>query len=343
MAERHIHVQDLQDRVIDVHAHVGVDIRAYANAEFPYCQSVEGLYYRHKANGVDYGVVFPLSPHLYFDIPHLARTGTMVPATDPLSSVPYERENRMLLTEVFRFCPEYRHRILPFVSVDPARDIPGQLRTLCSLEQEFPIYGIKVSPVGCQSMVTGLLKEGEALLVFAAERNLPLLLHVTVHREEQFSQVSDAIQIAGHHPELRFCLAHCVGLNREYLELAAAAPNVWVDTSALKIQVQLAYENSPVVAQPDERFDWNYGDHTEVLQELMARFPETVVWGSDSPAYAYICRRLQGSGSYQEFRLKANYEDEKAALDALAPDARRRACSTNSIAFLFGEQEAAEC
>ena len=336
MVQRHIRPEDLAGKVTDIHAHVGVSIGAYARLEFPYCQSLEGLYYRQKVNGVDYSVAFPSSPSLYFDIPTLVEEGKLVPSDRPLSSAPYERENRMLFTEIFRFCPEYRDRFLPFVCVDPIRAVAGQLKALCELEQEFPIYGIKVVPVGCQSKVTGLLEEGEAFLDFAKERNLPLLFHVTVHPEEQFSQVSDTFKIIERRPELRFCLAHCVGLNREFLERANAAPNAWVDTSALKIQVQLAHENSPVMAPPSERFDWDYSDHTKVMRELLEHFPRTIVWGSDSPAYSYICRRLQAPGSYVEFRLKANYEDEKAALDALPPDVRERACAANSIAFLFG-------
>jgi hypothetical protein len=62
-----------------------------------------------------------------------------------------------------------------------------------------------------------------------------------------------------------------------------------------------------------------------------------MLWGSDSPWYTFICRRKQGEGSYLEFRLKARYEDEKAALDALSDDLRVRACNSNTLRFLFGE------
>lgn len=336
-AKRTICASHLLDKVTDVHAHVGASIGAYARHEFPYCQSLEGLYYRHLANRVDYGVVFPFSADLYFDIPTLARLGLMIPSDQPLSATPYERENRLLFTEVFTFCPEYRARFLPFVCADPERDIPGQIDALQALELEFPIYGIKISAVGCQSRLAGLLGVGQPLLTFAAERDLPLLFHVTVHPQEHYSQVSDALKIAERHPELRFCLAHCLGFDQACLERAAAAPNVWVDTSALKIQVQLAHENSLITALPADRFDWPYDDHRQIMRQLLEHYPETIVWGSDSPAYSYICRRQQAPGVVTEFRLKANYEDERAALDALPEIARRQASSTNTIAFLFGQ------
>jgi len=59
----------LSGGIVDAHAHVGMSIKAYANAEYPYCQSLEDLQYRQRANGVDYGVVFAFAPELYFDLP----------------------------------------------------------------------------------------------------------------------------------------------------------------------------------------------------------------------------------------------------------------------------------
>ena len=147
---------------------------------------------------------------------------------------------------------------------------------------------------------------------------------------------ADTLDLVEAHPELRFCLAHCCGFDRTSLERAAALPNVWVDTAALKIQVQMVYEDSPLMPPPGERFDTNYADHIEVMRALMAAYPETVIWGSDSPWYTFISRRMQAPGVYSEFRLKASYEDEKAALDALPWRVRERACATNASAFLFG-------
>jgi predicted TIM-barrel fold metal-dependent hydrolase len=336
MPARAIGPQTLAGRVTDVHAHVGVSLKAYASSEYPYAQSLEGLYYRQKANGVDHGVVFTYTPELYFDLPLLLRQGRMVPAAEPLSEAPYALENRLLFTEIFRFCPELQDRFLPFVTVDPVRRIPEQLAALEALAEQYPIYGVKVAPVACQSKVTGLLAEGAALLEFARRHDLPVLVHVTVHPEEEFSQAADAFRVVEAHPELRFCLAHCIGFNRAFLERAGELPNVWVDTSALKIQVQAAFEGYPFMAKPAERFDWDYSDHVSVMKALVERFPDTIVWGSDSPAYAYLVRRYQGEGSYLSFKLKGTYEQEKAALDGLTPEPRRKVCAVNTAAFLFG-------
>jgi len=335
-AIRRIESKDLQGKITDIHAHVGIDIKAYAKGEYPYCQSLEGLYYRQALNHVDMSVVFTYATDLYFDLPTLIRHGRMVPAAEPYSEAPYTLENRMVCRELFQFCPELRDRFLPFVIIDPVRKVREQVRALEELAAEYPIYGIKVVPVGCQSPITGLLGEGEAFLGFARKRNLPLLFHVTVHPAEQYSQAADAFRVAERHPDLRFCFAHCIGLDRDFLLRADAAPNIWVDTAALKIQVQAAFEGYAFMAPPEKRFDWNYGDHVVVMRELVERFPDTIVWGSDSPAYSYISRRLQGEGSFIDFRLKGTYEQEKQALDGLSPDFREKAACRNSIAFLFG-------
>jgi len=190
--------------------------------------------------------------------------------------------------------------------------------------------------VDCQSPVTGLLNAGRPLMEFAEERDLPILLHTTADPDEGYSRASLCLQVAEANPRTRFCLAHCIGFHKDSLEKAAALPNVWVDTAALKIQVQCAFENNRIIAAPHERFDADYSDYTQVMTALFKQYPETILWGSDSPWYTFICRRKQAEGSYLEFRLKGTYEDEKAALDALPSQARTKASNANTLAFLFG-------
>jgi predicted TIM-barrel fold metal-dependent hydrolase len=328
--ERHLRREDLAGKVIDAHSHIGVALREAAQINFPYCSSAEDLAYRHKANGVDFGVVFPISPALHYDLQTVIETGELRPAARPISRVPYERENRLLLTDVYRFCPEHSGRFLPFISVDPGRLIDEQIASLEEFEQEFPIYGVKIHPLMAQSKALALLDVGARLLAFFAARNWPILFHASVDPTDPFSQATDILTVAERHPELRFCLAHCIGCHRESLDRAAALPNAYVDTAALKIQVDLfRAEKSP------EMLDLDYSDHTRVFQELVGRYPTTMLWASDSPYHSYITRRLQGEGVYREFRLKGTYEQEKAALDALSP-AQRDQVSGNTVRFLFG-------
>ena len=52
MAEPHIRPHDLADKTIDIHAHTGISLKSYASLEFPYCASLEDIYYRQIVNGV---------------------------------------------------------------------------------------------------------------------------------------------------------------------------------------------------------------------------------------------------------------------------------------------------
>ena len=114
----------------------------------------------------------------------------------------------MLLFDVFRFCPERASHFLPFISVNPGRMIQEQLAAIHELEQEFPIYGIKVIPVGCQTKVTKLLEEGEVFLELAHKHDWPILFHVTTDPQEGFSGAAKTFTVIEKHPELRYCLAH---------------------------------------------------------------------------------------------------------------------------------------
>ena len=337
MSERHINREDLADKVIDCHAHVGVCLKAWAAGEYPYCQSIEGLYYRQLAAGVDAAIVFPHSPDLFFDLAASVE-GRLVAAGRPLSPAPYVAENQMLMREVFRFCPEYQSRFMPFVSVDPGRMVDEQIAALEELENEYPIYGIKIVPVLCQTPITALLHEGRAFMEFARQRNLPFLFHTCVDPKETYSHARMAFEVIDSAPDIRFCLAHCISFHRGFLDRAGAAENVWVDTSALTIQVRLVAEKIPIVAAEADRFEADYADHCGVMRSLAEAYPDTILWGTDSPFYTYIARRKQGEGadSFQEFRLKANYEDEKDALDALSAELRKVVSNINTLRFLFG-------
>ncbi len=330
--------RNLKNKIIDCHSHAGVSIKAYMNMEYPYACTIEGIAFSQELYGIDINVVFPFSPDLFFD-PSYLKTGICKPAKNPLSEAPYTVENELLLKEVYEFCPELKERFLPFISVDPVRSVSKQMKKILELEKKYKIFGIKIVAVVCQSSILGLLKEGRVFLDYAKERNFPFLFHTTVHPEENFSHAKLCFKVIEKNPDIRFCLAHCIGFDKNYLELADKAENVWVDTSALKIQVQLTKENHPIAAPAETRFDADYSDHKKVLKALVEAFPETIIWGTDTPAYSYIARRKQGTGksSYVEMRLKGTYRDEVEALRSLSANLIKKIANQNSLKFLFGD------
>jgi predicted TIM-barrel fold metal-dependent hydrolase len=235
---------------------------------------------------------------------------------------------------VYEYCPEIAHRFLPFLCVDPGREVEEQLGVLEECVDRYPVYGIKIAPVSVQVCILELLTAGERFLGFARERNLPFLVHTTGDPSEAYSQPADVLAVAEAQPDVRFCLAHCAVFAREHLERVHTMQNAWFDTSALKIQVQMVHEDSPLVPPASKRFDTDYSDYRRVMCDLAEAYPESIIWGTDSPAYSFICRRKQAEGSYAEFRLKGTYLEEKAALDALPADLRIRAGGANALQWL---------
>ena len=100
MVERRATVDDLIGKVIDCHSHVGINLKFYACCEYPYAQTIEGLYYRQRASGVDANIVFAAGSSLYFD-PARFGANEMRPGKNALSPAPYALENEMLMLEVF--------------------------------------------------------------------------------------------------------------------------------------------------------------------------------------------------------------------------------------------------
>ena len=81
--EKRVGPTDLAGKVADIHAHIGMSIKAYRRTELPYGQTVEGLVYRQTANGVDLMTAFALVRALFLDIPTLVTRRRAVPKEKP--------------------------------------------------------------------------------------------------------------------------------------------------------------------------------------------------------------------------------------------------------------------
>jgi len=318
--------------VIDGHTHVGISVAGYFSGNYPYCQSVESLLYRMDANGVDCAVSFPLGPCSFFDTRRFLKDQRRVPASPRLGPAPYAWENRALCDEVHGKVVAASTRILPFACIDPGRFVRAQVTALEALMDEYPVYGLKVVGVSIQSSHRHLKGKGEAFMRLAEERNLPILLHSTSYGGDRYSHNRINLDVARSFPNVRFCLAHCLGFDRVDLDEAAALPNVWVDSAAMKIQI----EPEEIVAPPERRFDSDYSDYRRVFRDLVQAYPDTMIWGSDSPAYTYIEKRRYPDGSTVDFVLRGTYEQERQALDVLSRAQQQRTANRNPREFLFG-------
>ena len=323
----------LKGKIIDVHTHVGIGLCCYLGGSYPYCQDVEALLYRMDANGVDCAVAFPFWESPFFDPrPFLARR-LVRPHRPPLTEAPFVVENRRLCEEVYEKSPRAAGRVLPFAAIDPGRLVRRQLGHLERLAEEYPLYGLKVTGVAIRSSHRHLLGKGAGFIDFARRRNWPVLLHTTAYEGDRLCHFQVNLEIVRRFPDVRFCLAHCMGFHKAALDRADALPNAWVDSAAMKIQV----EAEAVIAPPRERLPSDYSDYRRVFRDLVRAYPDTMLWGSDSPAFTFMESRGYADGSLVTFRLAGSYEQEKAALDALpSPAARRRVANRNTCRFLFG-------
>jgi len=325
----------LAGKVIDGHTHVGINVAGYFAGNAPYCQSVEDLLYRLNANGVDCAVAFPLGPCSFFDTRRFLLDQRRIPASPRLSAAPYLLENRALCSEVYEKVPGALGRILPFACIDPGRFVRAQIQALEALMAEYPVYGLKAVGVSIQSSHRHLKGKGAAFMRLAEERGLPVLMHSTAYEGDHYSHTRINLEVARAFPNVRFCLAHCLGFDKTHLDEADALPNVWVDSAAMKIQI----EPEEILAPPARRFPSDYTDYRRVFADLVQAYPRTLIWGSDSPAYTYIEKRRYPDGTTVNFALRGTYEQERAALAALSPELARRAGNLNPRAFLFGTAE----
>lgn len=324
---------DLKNKTIDVHTHIGVSPAAYLSGAYPYCQSVESLLYRMDHNGVDAAIAFPLGEGVFFDARRYIAESRRVPAQPRLTPAPFVRENRLLCEEVYEKPLATPGRVLPFASVDPGRFIKHQMTALERLTDEYPIYGLKCSGIMVQSSHRHFLKKAECFVRFAEERNLPMLLHSTAHAGDKYSHNLINLDVAHAFPAVRFCLAHCLGFDKARLDEADAMPNVWVDSAAMKIQVEIPEIHPPA----EQRFPSEYPNFRRVFRDLVEAYPTTMIWGSDSPYYTFYEKRRYADGSVVDFVYHATYEQEREALDALDAKGRRQAANANTLRFLFGD------
>lgn len=326
--------RDFKGQTIDIHSHVGVSMKSFAMGEYPYAETLEGIYYKQLSGGVDVNVVFPFTMELFCDFRRLVDTGELVEDAAPLSPVPYELENRYLLRELYEHCPELSDRFLPFFCFDPGRYQKEQMAVMRALIGKYPVYGIKIVPIACQTRAIALMEHPE-FFDFAASNNLPVLFHATSDPAEKYSYAGDLFKLIDAFPKVRYCLAHCLIFHDGFLKEADRRKNVWVDNSAMKIQVD-AFQSNLVKFNPEDRFPADYSDYRKVLKALVESFPDTMVWGTDSPAYAYIVDRKTFDGSIIKFRFKGTYGDEINGLRYLSPEQQTKIAHVNTLNFLFG-------
>jgi predicted TIM-barrel fold metal-dependent hydrolase len=320
--------------IIDCHTHVGMSLKEYLSGSYPYAMSFEDLVIRMKKLGISHSAVFPYGSSYYLrKTMDITNEGSEI----SLSAFPYEKENIRLFEEIYSVFPQYADMAMPFLRFDPSDKVDEQVELFEKLIAEYPVYGMKTVTTYCKSFVNDFDGKGSALKEFARKYDLPVTFHSSWHKDDIWANVFDIIAIAKNNPDLRICLAHTGRFCKEILESAAKMPNCFIDTSALKIHCDLALANDEAIPCGDERFETDYSFPGKVLSDLAVAYPDTIIWGSDTPANYFFRIFNYSKDNIIECKLKSTYDSEILALNALKVNDKRKVSYENTLNFLFGE------
>lgn len=312
--------------LIDCHNHLGADLFFYLNCFHPYAQDLPALVTEGRHQGVDRWVVFPMVANLTFDVKAM-RAGRLEPGS--VESIPYAFENERMLREIYELYPDLGRLTLPVVILDPLRETAAQVRKLRELKARFPFYALKIQATMIQSDVGALLKEGRVFLDFAAEFNLPFIIHSSVAPDDTWSQATTILRVAEATPHVRFCLAHSCRFDRPCLDRVAELPNTWFDCSAHRIHCQGVRDGLGFVAPKERRLDADYRDPSAVLRVLAETYPKKLMWGSDTPFQSYVANL-----GTEILSLRSTYREEMDCVRALPERLRTAVTHDNTLAWL---------
>ena len=308
---------------IDSHTHIGFDPRFYLQGWSPYCADLTRLFLEAEGTGIDRFIVFPFIAYMDLDL-NLLRQDRVALSSDP-GAVPYRFENTRLCDDIRRAPADRRECIWPFLIGDPARKPAEQVAEWRKLPRDYGVYGIKFQTHTIQAPILDLLDRGRCMLDFAEEKDLPLLIHASVHPDDHWSQCADILRIVEARPAIRFALAHSCRFHLPTLRRVAELPNAWFDCASFTVHCVCAERNLPAVAAAEARFPADYSRPQTVLADLAAGFPEKLIWGSDAPYYSIEYDRLQ---------IRSSYRAEAARLNALPAAAQDRIGRRNTLAWL---------
>ena len=319
--------------VIDVHTHIGISPKFYYQYGYPYALSFEDLVIRMEALGIDHSVVFPFVDSAFYVNDSNA---SKIETTTKFCNFPYELENKNLLNEINEIFPEYSQKALPFLMFDPSRKAEKQANFIEELMEKYSVYGLKTASAYIQAFVNDLETKGKPILDLAQKKQLPITFHSSVHPDDPWASVYDIVDFAERHPEIRICIAHSGRFTESVLKKADQLNNCFIDFSAFIIHCKLVVQNSSHVAPKDIRFTADYNDPLSVMIRLAETYPETMIWGSDTPAYYWIQKYYTCNGELIEDRLDCGYKEETQLLHNLPNEIKTRIGYTNNMRFIFG-------
>ncbi len=324
-----------KESIIDIHTHIGISQKFYYQFGYPYALSLEDLIIRMEVLGIGHSVVFPFVDSAFCENDNQS---SKIKTTKKHCGFPYELENRNLLNEINEIFPENNHKVLPFLMFDPSREAEKQAFQLEKLSEKYPVFGLKTATTYIQAFVNDLETKGKPILDFARKKQLPIVFHSAVHPEDPWASAYDIVDFAERHPDIRVCIAHSARFAKPVLEKANRLKNCFVDLSAFIIHCKLVLQNSLSIATEETRFFADYKDPLSVITGLTENYPDTMLWGSDTPFYYWIQKYYTADGTLVEDTLQCDFNEEAQLLNSLPDGIKDRIAYKNNIRFLFGSE-----
>ena len=271
-------IKYIGEGIVDCHTHSGaMDINNFYNKKYPAMYDVRQLESVMKEKKIDYTITFPMPSTLYYNVNSYWRCGTYSPTG--ICDFPFAIENEYMLSEIQYF--EMKN-ILPFLSFSLNEKISNQCRYIrkCYCEFKYGIYGLKYHSKADQNSLIDLMDKGKEILELLIDLNIPLLFHCETNGISSPVRVFDLVE---KYPKLRISLAHYAGMNadffREYDEYIKTERNIFFDTApSLCMCKRYSKSNNCKGLLP-----LNFEDAKMVNRYFLDKYPNYVLWGSDSP------------------------------------------------------------
>lgn len=225
--------------------------------------------------GIEDGLVFPMAFTDYFDGTTMEQE---VMDTTENMPVPYHDENRTLLESVQGY--DNLHPVLFFSTGE--HDNVDDVRSL--MEDHPEVKGLKVHPKSSHSDL-GQMHDSEILDV-ARDYDVPIITHLESDNWEErgdgfdlraYSSPERLVDLAEENPDIDFQGAHLANFSESFLQRASEMDNVYVDCSP---PVMLTKLDSHMAS---DALDLDYDNPARALDQLVEKFPDTIVYGSDYP------------------------------------------------------------
>lgn len=324
-----------KNAVIDAHTHVGISPKFFYKFGYPYALSFQDLVIRMEMLSIDHSIVFPSGDSAFYINDD---NSPKIKTTTRYCNFPYELENKNLLNEIYEIFPEYSQKAIPFLMFDPSRKAKSQADLIEELSEKYPVFGLKTATTYIQAFVNDLETKGKPILDLARKRQFPITFHSSAHPMDPWASANDIVAFAERHSDIRVCIAHACRFLEPVLEKADKLSNCFVDFSAFIIHCKLAEQNSQSVAPDDRRFNAEYKDPLSVMKKLAETYPDTMLWGTDTPYSFWIQKFYTADGKLVEDRLDCGYREESQLLMNLPNDIKTKIAYSNSMRYIFGAE-----